>query len=322
MKKAPRIYSLTFTLAFFMLFRSCEKDEPVIIPVLSSLEPHSITNTTAVGGGRIVRDGSTTITAYGVCWGTSPSPTIMDNKTTDGNGIEEFTSYITGLTPNTIYYIRAYATNAAGTAYGSEKTFKTFAVMDIDGNGYYSTTIGNQVWLDENLKVTHYRNGDPIPNVTDNLQWYNLTSGAYCNLRNDTSVTDELGLLYNWYAIDDQRNLCPSGWHVATDAEWETLVTYLGGDKVAGGKMKEAGTFHWYSPNNEADNSSGFSGISGGQRGFEGEFYGPGVYGCFWTSTEENETNARDWFLYNGDAAITRYYDKKVDGFNVRCIKD
>ena len=118
----------------------------------------------------------------------------------------------------------------------------------------------------------------------------------------------------------DSRNLCPEGWHAATDNEWNTLVTFLGGESVAGGKMKLTGTVYWYSPNIGADNSSGFGGLSGGQRGVDGAFFDGD--GCFWTSTSENSTNARDWFLFPFNTSATRYYDKKVDGFNVRCTKD
>jgi uncharacterized protein (TIGR02145 family) len=291
------------------------------VPVLSSLEVESITTTGAISGGIITDDGSSTITARGLCWGTTPAPTILDSKTTEGTGKGEFTSSLTSLTRNTVYYVRAYATNSVGTAYGDELSFKTFEVIDIDGNGYYSVTIGSQVWLTENLRVEHYRNGEPIPQVDSNSGWGNLTTGAYCYLRNDASKANELGLLYNWYAVADSRNISPPGWHVSTDSEWETLINHLGGKTSAGGKLKEAGTAHWFQPN-IATNDTGFSGISGGQRALDGEFYGPGVFGCFWTSSEESETAGRDWFLYNADETATRYYDNKKSGFNVRCIKD
>lgn len=281
-----------------------------------------IYSTEATCGGDIVSDGGQPIISRGVCWGLYQNPTIADSKTIDGSGTDTFTSNLTELTPNTTYYVRAYATNSVGTGYGNEITFTTYAVMDFDGNGYYSVSIGNQVWLIENLRVTHYRNGEPIPNIADGVQWSNLTSGAYCYHRNDSTVVNELGILYNWYAINEVRELAPWGWHIATDSEWETLINYLGGVSIAGGKMKETGTTNWFSPNSGADNSSGFTGLSGGQRAYDGEFYGPGVYGCFWTATEENATNARDWFLYNGNATITRYFDSKNAGFNVRCIKD
>lgn len=137
-------------------------------------------------------------------------------------------------------------------------------VTDYDGNVYQTVLIGDQCWMMENLKVTHYRNGDPIPHVTDGVTWGNLTSGAYCNYNNDEGNVATYGRLYNWYAVDDSRNIAPAGWHVPSDAEWQTLVDYLGGDAVAGGKMKEAGTTHWASPNTGATNESGFTALPGG----------------------------------------------------------
>lgn len=322
MKNRNLVYSLvTHTLLFCVI--ACKEDDASLLlkrPVLSTLEVESITDKGAISGGLILDEGISAITSRGVCWGTNPAPTILDNKTTDNSGTDTFKSAMS-LTGNTVYYVRAYATNSSGTAYGNELSFKTFEVMDIDGNGYYSVTIGSQVWLIENLKVTHYRNGDPIVQVTSNSEWSNLTTGAFCYFNNDAGNFDELGLLYNWYAIADVRKISPSGWHVATDSEWQSLVNYLGGTAIAGGKMKETGTKHWHSPN-IASNSSGFSGISGGQRALDGGFFGPGAFGCFWTSSIESETAGRDWFLFNGDETATRYYDSKIAGFNVRCIKD
>ncbi|NVO11296.1 MAG: fibrobacter succinogenes major paralogous domain-containing protein [Bacteroidales bacterium] len=289
-------------------------------PILTTVVVSTITAETASSGGVITSDGGAEVTSRGVCWGVNQNPTIANNKTTNETGLGSFTSNITNLLPNTTYYLRAYATNSVGTSYGNEITFTTFAVMDIDGNGYYSISIGTQVWLVENLRVTHYRNGEPIPNVTDNTQWNNLTTGAYCYKYNETNVEAKLGFLYNWYTIADSRNLCPIGWHVATDAEWTTLVNYLGGNSVAGGKMKETGTAHWWSPNTDSDNSSGFTAVPAGQRSPDGSFYFGNA--CFWTSTSENATNARSWFLSPNDTSVTRYYDFKGSGFNIRCVKD
>lgn len=139
-------------------------------------------------------------------------------------------------------------------------------VIDIDGNIYQAVKIGKQLWLAENLKVIHYRNGDPIQHIIDDIQWHNGGFGAYCNYGNDQTNATIYGCLYNWYAVNDKRNICPSGWHIPTEAEWTVLVNYLGGDSIAGGKMKEAGTIHWESPNTGAINISGFSALPGGGR--------------------------------------------------------
>ncbi len=167
------------------------------------------------------------------------------------------------------------------------KSSETGIVTDIDGNTYQTIKIGNQWWMAENLKVTHYRNGDAIPNVTDYTEWVYLTSGAYCAYDNDNSHVATYGRLYNWYAVSDSRNVAPSGWHVSTFEEWQTLEDYLGGSSVAGGKLKEAGTSHWASPNTGATNESGFSALPSGYRSHVyGHYSAMGFYCDFWTSTE------------------------------------
>ena len=197
--------------------------------------------------------------------------------------------------------------------------------VDIDGNIYETVIIGDQDWMAENLKVTHYRNGDTIPNVTDNSNWANLSTGAYCYYDNDANNADTYGALYNWYAVeeDDTRGLAPEGWRVPTDDEWQTLVDYLGGSSVAGGKMKEAGTAHWNSPNTGATNESGFTGLPGGYRGsYTGYFYDLGNYGYFWSATEDSTSTAWNRILSYNNPAVSRYYFNKQGGFSVRCVRD
>jgi uncharacterized protein (TIGR02145 family) len=199
-------------------------------------------------------------------------------------------------------------------------------VTDVDGNVYCIVTIGTQVWMAENLKVTHYRNGDPIPNVTDNTEWTGLSNGAYCNYDNDPGNLATYGCLYNWYAVNDSCGIAPAGWHVPTDAEWQTLVYYLGGSSYAGGKMKttgtiEAGTGLWYSPNTGATNESSFSALPGGlcHRGY---FFHLGHAAYFWSSTEYYSYYA--WYrgLSRGYSGVYRYYYHKQNGFSVRCVRD
>ena len=140
-------------------------------------------------------------------------------------------------------------------------------VTDYDGNVYDTVIIGSLTWLKQNLKVTHYNNGVTIPNVTGNVEWASLTTGGRCYYDNDSVANDSVyGVLYNWYAVSDPGQICPSGWHVSTNAEWNTTEAYLGGTGIAGGKMKEAGTAHWLSPNTGATNSSGFTDLPGNMR--------------------------------------------------------
>lgn len=195
------------------------------------------------------------------------------------------------------------------------------AVTDIDGNGYHAVTIGTQVWLVENLKVTKYLNGDPVPNITSNTAWNN-TNGACCWYHNDIANKTDFGALYNWYTLVDSRNLAPVGWHIPSDAEWATLTAILGGISVAGGKMKETGTTHWSSPNSGATNSSGFTALPAGARDIDGLFDFLGGYTYFWSSTQDDSATAWSRYLlpYNGNI-IRGHFDKSY-GFSVRCIKD
>ena len=287
---------------------------------LTTTAASAITLTTATSGGNITSDGGATTLPRGVCWNTSVSPTIANSKTIDGTGTGIFVSSVTGLTAGTIYYIRAYATNSAGTAYGNEIIFTTLASIP-------SVTICTQVWMLKNLDVTTYRNGDPIPKVTDNTAWAALTTGAYCYYNNDSATyAATYGKLYNWYAVNDPRGLAPAGWHVPSDAEWTTLSTCLGGDAVAGGAMKETGTTHWASPNTGATNSSGFTGLPGGFRTFGGSFAYVGILGYWWSSTESSTTFAwyRNLFYDNGiigKPGITTFDAFKQFGFSVRCLR-
>lgn len=196
-------------------------------------------------------------------------------------------------------------------------------ITDIDGNVYHSVIIGNQEWMVENLKTTKYRNGDPIPIIIDTTQWTNLTSGAYCNYNNDTSNVTAYGRLYNWYAVNDSRNIAPAGWHVPSDADWTTLITFLGDSAVAGGKLKEADTTHWRSPNVGATNDSGFTALPGGYRAAPtGRFYHIRNLGFWWSATESNLADAWDIYLDYNEVYVHRNYNTKTYGFSVRCVKD
>lgn len=271
------------------------KTHGISMPVLTTMAVTDITQTTAISGGEITSDGGATVTARGVCWSTSQNPTISDSKTEDGTGAGSFTSSISGLVPNTGYYVRAYATNSAGTGYGSAMSFTTLeeatGAVDADGNVYSTVVIGNQEWFAVNLKTTKYNNGTPIPNVTSNSDWGNLTTGAYAWYENnEATYKNAYGALYNWYAVNT-GNLCPTGWRVPTDAEWTTLANYVGGESVAGGKLKSTRTApdahpRWESPNTGATDEYGFSALPGGYRSGSGGFSSIGGNGNWWSSTE------------------------------------
>ncbi len=186
-----------------------------------------------------------------------------------------------------------------------------------------TVTICSQNLAVKNLDVDRYRNGDPIPKITDNAAWVALTTGAYCYYNNDSATyAATYGKLYNWYAVNDSRGLAPAGWHIPTDAEWTILSTCLGGDAVAGGAMKEAGTVHWTSPNTGATNSSGFTGLPGGFRNTDGTFAGVSTNGYWWSSTEDNTANAWDRQLVYTDGNFYRFSNLKLHGFSIRCLRD
>ncbi len=194
-----------------------------------------------------------------------------------------------------------------------------------------NVTIGTQIWQSTNLDVTTYRDGTPIPQVTDPTAWAGLTTGAWCYYNNDPANGTTYGKLYNWYAVagihdndplTPNKILAPQGWHVASDAEWTTLTTFLGGLSVAGGKMKSMGTSLWQAPNAEATNESGLTGHPGGWRNFDGPFLAIGVNSVWWSSSENSTTTAWDRTLrYDNGIAYRGTYDKK-DGGSVRCLRD
>ena len=294
-------------------------------PTVTTTEASSITTVTATSGGIVTTDGSETVTARGVCWNTSPNPTTNNNKTINGNGTGSFSSSLSGLTPATKYYVRAYATNTAGTAYGNELTFTSAAltVSDVESNIYNVVLIGSQLWLQENLKTTKYNDGTSIPNVTDDALWSSLSTDAYCWYNNDAATfKDTYGALYDWYAIKTGK-LCPTGWHVPTEDEWTTLKYYLGDESVAGGKLKEVGTTHWISPNTGADNSTGFTALPGGYRShITGAFSDIGLIGSWWSSTAEGSAVIRGREMAYDNAYLSFSYIIADSGNSVRCVKD
>lgn len=200
-------------------------------------------------------------------------------------------------------------------------------VTDVDGNVYTIVQIGNQEWLGQNLKVTHYNDGSEIPIVTGTDEWSNMSTPAYCWYNNDIANKNPYGAIYNWFVLDEAsnggKNVCPEGWHVPSDDEWETLVTYLGGQYEAGGKLKETGTSHWNSPNTGATNETGFTALPGGYRaGTDGAFITMNEKTYWWSDTENYGSSG--WYRnvnYNS-GQVYRHHLGKDFGYSVRCMKD
>jgi uncharacterized protein (TIGR02145 family) len=205
---------------------------------------------------------------------------------------------------------------------GLNSISKAQTVTDFDGNSYSTVTIGSQEWMSENLKTTHFQNGNSITNITDNTEWFNLTSSAWCHYDNNISYENVYGKLYNWYTVNDNRNICPTNWHIPTEQEWNTLSVYLGGTSVAGGKLKTTGTTIWTTPNTGATNESNFYGLPSGIRNNGGNFYGIGWYGWFWSSTEYNTTSAYCFELNYNNSLTQGENNYKRDGYSVRCVKN
>jgi uncharacterized protein (TIGR02145 family) len=211
-------------------------------------------------------------------------------------------------------------------------------VLDIDGNVYHTVKIGTQVWMVENLKVTHFRNGDSISNIKDYFKWNEITSSAYCNYRNDAKNAKIYGRLYNWYTVVDTRRICPAGWHVPDYNEWLTLINYLGGLDSAGGKMKETGNTHWAPPfisfnTSGATNESGFTALPGGHR-----YYVPDssfaqqvvqafdqlkTHAYFWSSSAEGSAKIPWGYFINSDGPDIKGSNYMMTmGLSIRCLKD
>ena len=353
MKKNLSLLAITL-----MLFACSKKESPVPsdqgsgqessfkalnLVVTTTYYGPDITYTTATAGGIITISGTVTVVERGVCFSTDPEPTIEDPKVASGSGPGTFTCPLTGLTPGTAYYIRAYATKKNGvTKYGDEMTFSTLVtpvygrVTDYDGNEYVTITMGTQTWMLENLRTTHYRNGDPVQNITDKDAWKNLNTaeekGAWCSFNNNEENIPTYGLLYNWYAVTDPRNLAPVGWHVSSREDWEILQAYLGGDngnpafiREIGRKLKEKGLEHWMSPN-RATNISGFTALPGGWRTEYGSFASLQYSGRFWTSDMYGGL-AFYRLMTNGSRNIDFPMTGSLDfyrtmGHSVRCVKD
>jgi uncharacterized protein (TIGR02145 family) len=236
---------------------------------------------------------------------------------------------MTGMTAGTIYYVRAFATNSAGTAYGNQITFGTL-LADVEGNLYHIALIGDQVWMTENLKTTKFSNNADIANVTDNAAWAALTTAGYCWYANLSSYGTTYGALYNWFAANS-ADLCPTGWHVPTDVEFNALELHLGSPLAdinnwgwrgtdQGTQMKT--TTGWNLDGN-GTNTSGLSVLPAGYRYYlDGTFNGVGNFTYFWTNTENSATVA--WYrrLDNTEARVYRAAVEKQAGKSIRCVKD
>ncbi|MBS1524863.1 MAG: fibrobacter succinogenes major paralogous domain-containing protein [Bacteroidetes bacterium] len=302
----------------------------VVTTVAGSVDPATAS---APCGGNVVNDGGAPVTARGVCFSTTPHPTITSALTSDGTGTGSFTSTLTPLLSTQTYYYRAYATNSYGTAYGNELSFTTTStntVQDGDGNVYYTVTIGTQTWMTSDLKVTHYQNGDPITNGFSGFAWSTSTTGAYTYPNGVNNNVSTNGLLYSFYAIADTRNIAPKGWHVASDADWLTLE-FAEGMTAADTLAASSGSISDLGPRG----SIGAKFLNGGSSGLNltnggilfpvnGAYYFFGAQGYYATSTIVKGGGSVWYRAFNtvsgNSGPIARNYGNYA--MSVRCVKN
>ena len=309
------------------------------IPVLTTAEVTAITHNSATCGGTITSDGGEPVIARGVVWATHENPTIEDNKTTDGAGMGSFVSQITGLEPETVYHVRAYATNAMGAAYGNSLVFQTLAqpetgtfIDNRDGTVYKTIKIGSQVWMAENLRYLPSVVGPETSSDSEPCYYVYNYNGTDVEEAKATTIYSIFGALYNWPAAmngetssstnpSGVKGVCPDNWHLPSDAEWTQLVEYLGGENVAGGKMKENSNLYWISPNIDATNTSGFTALPGGYLYYDNHFHHLGYYASWWSATA-GYNGIYDRYINNDSGKIYRSESGKSGGWSVRCVKD
>lgn len=283
-------------------------------------------NTASFTGGGISSDNSYNIISKGICWSTSKNPTLNDQTVDLGSGFGGLGCTIEGLTPGTVYYIRAYATNVVGTTYGGNQVIRTYdgSVTDYDGHIYSTVSLGNQEWMTRNLKTKHFSNGDPIETtypVTLNTEQQDKPIYQWV-----VSGQEDLGYyerLYTWYTATDSRKLCPAGWHLPSINEWNELLVHLGGDKLTSRDFRWSFNYYWDSFLNAGATEGSFGAELVGYRTASGQIQ-YSRYGTYWWSGTE-ASSANVYVIYCGQAdfeKVIQIEKEKKNGFSVRCVKD
>ncbi|MBK8227004.1 MAG: fibrobacter succinogenes major paralogous domain-containing protein [Flavobacteriales bacterium] len=316
--------------------------------LVATMPPLSVHSMAANCRGYVGDIGDSPVTSRGICYGTEPLPDLGGEFVTASGSAGLFYAWVVGLQPEVTYYARAFVTNAQGTAYGNQTSFMTLpstplneditygSVTDQDGNSYATVAIGTQVWMAENLRSSSYANGDPIPNSTEpaGWGWTAPEEGAWCLYNNDPNFDTIIGKLYNWYAVNDPRNICPSGWHVPTELDWQTMELGMGmpvedleltgnrgiGEQV-GLKLRTTGNQFWIGTM-PATNESGFSGIAAGRRNLDGPFVTLVQEAWWWTATDVGGNYARTRSIHNGSAGVDAIHVVYPVGLSVRCVMD
>ena len=323
-------------------------DRTLTVPRVETSGVHTVTEYSAIAGGVIRDDGGSEITSYGICWDTLSNPSIEGNHKAFSDGTGPFFTSIKDLELRTIYYVKAFAINSTGLAYGNEVVFRTndYPVTDIDGNVYPTVVIGDQVWMARNLEVTRFPDGIPIQYLPEDMWWDSLRvdEKGFCYYNNNTSNRNTYGALYSWSAavngldsvnpeLDPIQGVCPDGWHLPSDGDWKELEMFLGMTALSadstgwrgnmGGKLKSTAWEYWLIPNKGATNETRFNALPAGDRFPKGDYFNLHYSTFFWTSSNYDREYA--WARALGYYVTTMYrghLDLKEFGFSVRCVRD
>jgi uncharacterized protein (TIGR02145 family) len=295
-------------------------------PTVALSKPTNVAITTVILNGFVNPNNLNTSVSfeYGIDTNYGQTVTAIQNSLTGHKNVL-VSALLSGLTPSVSYHYRIKASNSLGTTISDDVIFKMHnsgAINDIEGTYYNIVHIGNQVWMSENLNTTKFNDGSTIPFVSESNEWINLTSPGYCWPDNDEATNRSIyGPLYNWYCANTGK-LCPSGWHVPADVEWQELISFLGGDSIAGGKIKESGIIHWKDPNTGASNESGFTALPAGFRYIDGSMMPPGYSSYWWSVTEFSPTEAYRTGTTNSVSILYKNYRAKIYGYSIRCIEN
>lgn len=320
--------SIIYACSLLLLFYSCDNSD-FEGPELTTLLASNLTSYSAQLSTTISNPESELLIKKGICWGLNELPDLSDNFATNTYVLNEYEVTIEDLRADSKYYARSFYTTDNDTVYGNQIEFVTLNYLifnpdieygllrDIDGNEYKTVSIGDQTWMAENLRTTHYRNGEEIFNDTDPDNWYFFKSinPSYCWYQNDAESKDIYGAFYNWIAVSDERNIAPEGWHVASADEWRTLEEYVKFANYSGTSLCETTTAHWM--NRIGTNTTGFTAIANGKR--DTDFVNSGHYAYFWTSTGTSDGSTSVLITLDIDLMSHDYHSR---GYAVRCVQD
>ena len=318
------IFFCFLALLLLGIFSACRKKEEKL-PLLTTIGAQGSGPTEGIGTGHLYASGDEEVTAKGFCWSRSPEPDLDDPHSDEGAGEGAFSSKMTNLLQRTQYYARAYASSALGTTYGKVYTFTTSlnamsSMTDVEGNVYPTIQIGDQIWMAENLRVTKFRNGDPITNLNQLYYWNPYSTPLYCWYFDQISHKPDYGALYNWYAMTDVRNIAPVGWHVPTASEWQKLLNRFPNPFAAGHTLKHSDSKYWGSSYKGID-TCGFGALPGGYRtSMSSPYREKGNYAFFWTASSSGTFGSSVRIAYHDEAVPVS--SEKWLGYSVRLVKD